>query len=159
MIIGIVAIADNFAIGKNGKLPWHYPADLKHFKATTIGNAVVMGAKTWQSIGHPLPDRLNIVLSRSAEATDLANVLLVRTKAGITSLRKYLKCDIFIIGGAKTYKSFQDEIEKWIVTRVPLAVEDADVFMPKDFLGQFVLKKRKDLGDGLNVEVFERGTD
>ena len=53
MIIGIVAIADNLAIGKEGKLPWHYSADLKHFKQTTTGNAVVMGSNTWRSIGKP----------------------------------------------------------------------------------------------------------
>ncbi|HCA57471.1 MAG TPA: dihydrofolate reductase, partial [Blastocatellia bacterium] len=64
-LIGIVAIAENFAIGKGGKLPWHYPADLKFFKETTTGNAVVMGRTTWDSIGRPLPNRLNIVLSRS----------------------------------------------------------------------------------------------
>ncbi|HSK71207.1 MAG TPA: dihydrofolate reductase, partial [Pyrinomonadaceae bacterium] len=66
-IIGIVAIAQNYAIGRGGKLPWHYSADLKFFKETTLNNAVVMGFNTWKSIGKPLPKRLNIVLSRSAE--------------------------------------------------------------------------------------------
>jgi dihydrofolate reductase len=56
-IIGIVAIAQNYAIGKDGKLPWHYPADLKFFKQTTTNHAVVMGFNTWKSIGKPLPNR------------------------------------------------------------------------------------------------------
>ena len=64
MIIGIVAIAQNFAIGKGGKLPWHYSSDLKFFKETTIGNAIVMGRKTFDSIGKALPNRLNIVLKK-----------------------------------------------------------------------------------------------
>src|SRR5262252_7598733 len=57
-IIGIVAVDRNFAIGKGGSLPWHYSADLKFFKQTTLGNAVVMGRRTWQSLKKPLPDRL-----------------------------------------------------------------------------------------------------
>ena len=63
MIIGIVAVDRNLAIGKGGKLPWHYSADMKFFKETTIGNAVVMGRRTWLTLKEPLPDRLNIVLS------------------------------------------------------------------------------------------------
>ena len=65
MITAIVAIARNFAIGRDGKLPWHYSADLKFFKRTTSGHTVVMGFNTWKSIGKPLPNRLNIVLSRT----------------------------------------------------------------------------------------------
>ncbi len=67
MIIGIVAVAKNFAIGKDGKLPWHYSADLKFFKETTLNHAIVMGFNTWNSIGKPLPKRLNIVLSQNAQ--------------------------------------------------------------------------------------------
>jgi len=77
VIIGIVAIAKNYAIGKDGKLPWHYSSDLKFFKETTAGNAVVMGSNTWRSIGKPLPNRLNVILSRSG--LDLpSGVLLFR---------------------------------------------------------------------------------
>ena len=56
-IFAIIAIAKNYAIGKDGKLPWHYPADLKFFKETTTGHAVLMGSHTWDSIGRPLPNR------------------------------------------------------------------------------------------------------
>ena len=82
-IIGIVAIAQNFAIGLRGKLPWHYSADLKFFKETTLGNAVVMGFHTWQSIGKPLTKRLNIVLSRTNSIENQPNILLVRSKAEV----------------------------------------------------------------------------
>src|SRR5712664_4052734 len=63
-IIGIVAVDRNLAIGKGGKLPWHYSSDMKFFKETTIGNAVVMGRRTWLTLKGPLKDRQNIVLSR-----------------------------------------------------------------------------------------------
>src|SRR5688572_30334403 len=137
MIIGIDAIAKNFAIGKDGKLPWHYPADLKFFKQTTTGSAVVMGSNTWRSIGKPLPNRLNIVLSRNGIIEQQPGVLLLKSKEELLALTEYLKCDIFIIGGAKTFENFSDVIEKWIVTEVPETVDDADVFMRNDFLDGF----------------------
>src|SRR5947208_6287414 len=62
-IIGIVAIDRNFAIGKGGQLPWHYSADMKFFKETTMGNAVVMGRRTWETLNGPLKERQNIVLT------------------------------------------------------------------------------------------------
>ena len=156
MIIGIVAISQNNAIGKDGKLPWHYPADLKFFKQTTSGNAIVMGANTWRSIGRPLPNRLSIVLSRSTEIQNQPNVLLLRSRDELRALSQFLKGDLYIIGGAQTYKSLADVIDEWLVTRVPLTVEDADVFMPEDFLDGFTLRETKDLGEGLKVETFRR---
>ena len=156
MIIGIVAIAKNFAIGKDGKLPWHYSADLKFFKRATIGNTVVMGMHTWQSIGKPLPDRLNIVLSRSGEIKSQPGVLLQRSREEVGELSRYLKGDVFIIGGAKTFESFADIVDEWIVTRIPETVEDADVFMPADFLDPFKLRDTLDLDDGLMVEFLRR---
>ena len=156
MIIGIVAIAKNLAIGKNGKLPWHYPADLKFFKQTTTGNAVVMGWNTWKSIGKPLPNRLNIVLSRSGKIGDQPDVKLLRNKDEVLGLGRKLDCDIFIIGGSKTYESFADEIDKWLVTEVPIEVEDADTFMQKDFLDGFEPSDQMDLGDGLRARSYIR---
>jgi dihydrofolate reductase len=153
-IIGILAIAQNFAIGKDGKLPWHYSADFKFFKQTTSENAVVMGFNTWKSIGKPLPKRLNIVLSRNAQIENQREVLLLRSKEEVLSLSKYLNCDLFIIGGAKTYENFADVIEKWIVTEVPLNIEDADTFMPPGFLDNFELRQTKELENNLAVKTF-----
>ena len=124
MIIGIIAIAENYAIGKDGKLPWHYPADLKHFKRTTTGHTIVMGASTWRSIGKPLPDRLNVVLSRSIQTLDQPNAFLIETKDQALELSRYLKGDLFIIGGAKTYETFADSMDEWVVTRVPETVDE-----------------------------------
>jgi dihydrofolate reductase len=155
-IIGIVAVAKNNAIGKDGKLPWHYPADLKHFKETTTGQAVVMGMNTWRSIGRPLPNRLNLVLSRSAQIDRAENLIFLRSEKEALDLARYLKCDLFVIGGSKTYAEFADSLTAWMVTRVPITVEDADVFMPTDFLDGFQQVETRELGDGLVVETFRR---
>ncbi len=153
-IIGIVAIAQNYAIGKDGKLPWHYSADLKFFKQTTLNHAVVMGFNTWKSIGKPLPQRLNIVLSRSSNLESQPSVLLLRSTNEVLSLANYLNCDLFVIGGAKTYENFTDTIENWIVTEVPETIEDADTFMPRDFLDGFEVKETRELGDDLRVKIY-----
>lgn len=154
MIIGIVAIAKDLAIGKDGKLPWHYPADLKFFKQTTTGNIVVMGWNTWRSIGKPLPNRLNIVLSRGGELNENENLKLVRDKNDVIRLAG--DNDVFIIGGAQTYRTFASDLEKWYVTEVPIEVPGADTFMPSDFLNGFVESDRIELGEGLLVKVFLR---
>lgn len=155
-IIGIVAVAQNYAIGKNGKLPWHYSSDLKFFKRTTLNHAVLMGFNTWRSIKRPLPKRLNIVLSRSNKVEHQPNVLLIRSIEEATALIKYLNCDLFVIGGAKTYENFADVIEKWIVTEIPEVVEDADTFMPREFLEGFDLRETIELEDNLKVKVYEK---
>ncbi len=156
MIIGIVAISQNYAIGKNGKLPWHYSADLKHFKSTTTGNAIAMGLNTWRSIGRPLPGRLNIVLSRSAQIEEGEGLVFLRSKEETLSLAEYLKCDLHIIGGAKTYEEFADVIDRWIVTEVPIHVDDADTFFRKELLAGFDETDRREIGDGLIVKTLSR---
>jgi dihydrofolate reductase len=154
MIIGIVAIAENFAIGKDGKLPWHYSSDLKFFKQTTSGNAVVMGRKTFDSIGKALPNRLNIVLSRSLQIEAKSNVFFAQSKDEVLALSKYLNCDVFIIGGETIYREFADVIEKWIVTEIPQTVENADSFMSADFLNNFKVVETKQLDGGLSVKIY-----
>ncbi|HRH42415.1 MAG TPA: dihydrofolate reductase [Pyrinomonadaceae bacterium] len=155
MIIGIVAIAKNFAIGKAGKLPWHYSSDLKFFKQTTLDNAIVMGRKTFDSIGKPLPNRLNIVLSRTREIEN-PQLIILRNKEAVLELAKYLQGDLFIIGGASIYQEFADVIERWIVTEIPLVVEDADAFMPKDFLANFTLSEDNVLEENLVVKFYQK---
>lgn len=155
MIIGIVAIAKNFAIGKDGKLPWHYSADLKFFKQTTLNNTIVMGRKTFDSIGKPLPNRLNIVLSRSSEIEN-SQIIVLHSKDAVLELAKYLEGDIFIIGGASIYQEFADVIEKWIVTEIPLTVDAADAFMPPDFLANFTLSEDNVLEENLVVKFYQK---
>jgi len=156
MIIGIVAIAKNYAIGKDGKLPWHYSADLKFFKRTTAGNAILMGYNTWESIGKPLPRRLNIVMTRKRSIPYQERLLVLRRKHDALILSDYLNKDLFIIGGAETYRGFAEDIDKWIVTEIPETVEGADAFMPEDFLDGFAVSGSEDLGDGLIVKTYTR---
>lgn len=156
MIIGIVAADRNGAIGKGGKLPWHYSADMKFFKATTTGNACVMGYKTWLTLKKPLPDRLNIVLSRESEIDPRDSVLVLRDVESVLSLAKDLKGDLFVIGGEQVYRAFLPHIEKWMVTEVPLTIEGADAFVPENYLERFKLIESKKLEDDLTVSVYER---
>lgn len=155
-IAGIVAIAKNRAIGRDGKLPWHYSADLKFFKEITTGNAVVMGYNTWKSIGKPLPNRLNIVLTRSHSIPEQPDLFVLGSKEEVLKLIEGRVRDTFIIGGASIYKEFADVIDGWIVTEIPETIEDADTFMPEDFLDGFELDGEKNLGEGLNVKIYSR---
>src|SRR5215210_6933013 len=150
-IIGIVAVDKNGAIGKGGTLPWHYSADLRFFKQQTLGHACVMGQRTWRSLKKPLKDRLNIVLSRSSEIEPQESVIQLRDHLSVLSLRAYLNCDLFIIGGEQVFRAFQSDIERWIVTEVPLAVEDADTFMPEDYLEGFKAVDSLSLEEDLKV--------
>src|SRR4029453_13692357 len=106
MIIGIVAVDRNGAIGKGGKLPGHYSADMNFFKETTTGNAVVMGRNTWRSLKKPLPNRLNIVLSRKAEIKTQDSLVVLRGVESVLSLAETLDSDLYVIGGEQVYQSF-----------------------------------------------------
>jgi dihydrofolate reductase len=155
-IIGIVAVDRNGAIGRDGKLPWHYSADMKFFREQTTGNACVMGYKTWLTLKKPLPNRLNVVLSRRQETEPRESVAWMRDRQSVLSLKDYLKCDLFIIGGAQVFEMFGEDIERWIVTEVPLTVEGADTFMPAGFLKGFAEQDSRQLGDELNVRFYAR---
>lgn len=155
-IIGIVAVDRNNAIGKGGGLPWHYPADLKFFKAQTIGNVCVMGRRTWASLKRPLPGRLNVVLSRGPCVEAGPGVVGLRDRESVLSLAPFLACDIYVIGGAEVFGAFRQELDEWIVTRVPLSVEGADTFMPADFLDGFAPRESRHLGDELTATFYAR---
>ena len=130
----IVAMAKNRVIGVNNQLPWHLPADLKHFKATTMAKPIVMGRKTWESIGRPLPGRFNIVISRQSGyategavvAPDLASALtLARQEAGSSGLD-----EVCVIGGETIYRQALDEVTKMYITEVDLEPE-GDAWFPE----------------------------
>ncbi len=150
-IIGIVAVDRQGAIGRDGAIPWHHSADLKFFKAQTTGHTCVMGWRTWQAIGRPLPRRLNIVLSRTVALTPQPGVLLLRDRADVLTLQPYLAGDLFIIGGAQIYRAFQAEITRWLVTEVPETVERADTYMPANFLQGFTPTEVRQLTEDLKV--------
>lgn len=155
-VTGIVAVSENLAIGKDGKLPWHFSSDLQFFKRTTLHNAVVMGSRTWEGIGRPLPQRLNIVLSRTSQIDERPGVLHFRNTESVMALTEYLNCDLFVIGGDKTYTSFKEHITRWIVTEVPLVIGDADTFMPEDFLDGFELLITEEGDEDLTIKTYGR---
>ena len=156
MIIGIVAVDRNLAIGKDGRLPWHYSADMKFFKQTTIGNTVVMGRRTWLTLKGPLKDRQNIVLSHGPNLPTPDSVVVLRDADSVLDLVKEDESHLFVIGGAQVYQSFLPHIQRWIVTEVPLAVEGADTFMPSNFLDGFEMYELRQLDEGLRVKFYER---
>jgi dihydrofolate reductase len=156
MIIGIAAVDRQGAIGKDAKLPWHYSADMKFFRETTTGHAVVMGRKTWLTLGKPLKNRLNIVLSRDSSIEPQEGLIVLSDVESVLSLNESLTTDLFVIGGAQIYEAFLPRIEKWIITEVPLTVKGADAFMPRGYLDGFRATDSKPIGDGLTVKVYER---
>ncbi|HEX3253211.1 MAG TPA: dihydrofolate reductase [Pyrinomonadaceae bacterium] len=156
MIIGIAAVDRKGAIGKGGKLPWHYAADMKFFRETTTGHAVVMGRKTWLTIGKPLKNRLNIVLSRDSSIEPQESLVVFGDIDSALSFSNSLTTDLFVIGGAQIYAAFLPHIEKWIITEVPLTVSGADAFMPKGYLEGFKVVDTKSLDEDLILKFYER---
>src|SRR5258706_14081559 len=102
-IIGIVAVDQNLAIGKDGRLPWHYSADMKFFKETTIGNAVVMGRRTWLTLKGPLKDRQNIVLSREQNLASKDSLIVLRDVDSFIDLISNHNGHLFVIRSAQVY--------------------------------------------------------
>jgi dihydrofolate reductase len=125
----IAAIDENNVLGKDNKLIWHLPADLKHFKELTTGHHIIMGRKTWESIGKkPLPNRTNIVITRDknykAEGCTLVNSL--------DSALDAVKNDeeVFVVGGAEIYKQAMGKASKMYITRIHHKFE-GDTFFPE----------------------------
>lgn len=121
----IAAMASNRVIGRDGVMPWHLPDDLKFFKQTTLGCPVVMGRKTWESLGRPLPGRRNIVLSRGQG--ELAGAEVVGSVEALDGL--CLEGDVFVIGGAEIYRLLLERCGSVYLT-VLAAPAEGDAFMP-----------------------------
>lgn len=124
MISLIVAYAHGRVIGHAGKIPWRLPNDARYFKRVTTGHTIVMGRKTFASIGRPLPQRRNIVLTRDA-ASNLAGIEVMHSKQDVLALTD----DVFVIGGEAIYRQFLDVAERLYITEIDLATE-GDTFFP-----------------------------
>ncbi len=127
----VVARAKNGVIGKDGAMPWHLPADLKRFKAITVGKPVVMGRKTFESIGKPLPGRHNIVMSRQAgwKADGVTIVPNLAEAVAAAGLDPRTRGDLMIIGGAEIYALALPVATRIEVTEID-AEPEGDTFMP-----------------------------
>lgn len=123
----IVAISLNNAIGRNNQLLWHISEDLKYFKKVTSGHTIIMGRKTWESLGRPLPNRRNIVISRSLKAIEGAEVFpsIEDALAACNTER-----EVFIIGGGEIYKQTLPIANRLYLTIVAQMIDDADTFFP-----------------------------
>ena len=123
----IAAMGNNRAIGLDGRMPWHLPAELQHFKRATMGKAIVMGRKTWQSIGRPLPGRQNIVISRNpeftAEGADVCDSL-----AGAVEVAE--SGEVMVIGGGQLYSAAMPMAQAMILTLIDIEPE-ADTWFPE----------------------------
>jgi dihydrofolate reductase len=115
-LTAVVAMAPGRVIGRAGTLPWRFPADLAFFKRTTLGHPVVMGRKTFESIGRPLPRRRNIVLTRDP-AWSAPGVETINSPEELLRLPD-LDSPIYIIGGAEIYTAFQPLLDDWLVSHI-----------------------------------------
>jgi len=129
MITIIAAIGNNNALGQSNRLLWHLPEDLKHFKSLTENHPVIMGRKTYESIGKPLPNRTNIVVSRKQDWFE-EGILIVSTIKEAVKFAKKIDEEIFIIGGGKIYEQTMDLADRLEITKVE-GDFDADTFFPK----------------------------
>lgn len=130
----MVAAASNGVIGRNNELPWHLPKDLQYFKQTTMGKPVVMGRKTFESIGRPLPGRTNIVVTRQtdyqADGIEVVNSLEEGLELAQRHAAEKHVDEIMVIGGAELYKQSLPTIERVYLTKVHAEVE-GDAFFPE----------------------------
>jgi dihydrofolate reductase len=128
-VSAIVAMAENRVIGFNNTLPWQLPADLKHFKTITSGHPVIMGRKTFASIGRPLPNRTNIILTRD-HAFSAPDCLIATEAATALALAKNADPEeIFVIGGAEIYKQMLPQVDRVYLTVVHQVFE-GDTYFP-----------------------------
>lgn len=127
----IAAVSSNGVIGNEGKIPWSCKAELQHFKKTTLGFPVIMGSRTWEAIGSPLKNRINIVLSKSGKVKPKESVVVfdsLNTALQFCEKQNYPKC--FIIGGAQVYSSAFGTADKMLITKMKFEAE-GDVYFPK----------------------------
>lgn len=119
-------MAENRVIGNAGTIPWHLPEDFKFFKATTMGHAILMGRKTYESIGKPLPGRENIVLSRTMP--EIQGITVIRS---LDELKEPTDGrDLFVIGGEEIYRLLLPKVQELYVTKVPRMIE-GDTHFPE----------------------------
>ena len=124
----VVAMGANGVIGRDNQLPWHLPADLRHFKQTTMGKPILMGRKTYESIGRPLPGRTNIVITRDAGYTADGCVVVHSIEAAMQAVRE--QEEIMVIGGAEFYRQVLPYADTIYLTRIHEDFE-GDTFFPE----------------------------
>lgn len=147
----IVAIAKNNVIGKNNTLIWHIPEDLKHFKRTTLGKPIIMGRKSFESIGKPLPGRTNIIISRSYKPSENNEDTILQHAPSIESAIDLAKSiaerdgqnEVFITGGGQIYTETLPYIERLYITILDRDYE-GDTFFPEINWDEWTIKEKRE---------------
>lgn len=151
MLTAIVAMDPNRLIGANGTLPWHLPEDLAFFKKTTLGHPILMGRKTFESIGKPLPKRKNIVLTRDRNWSH-EGVEVIHSPDAIAKMEG----SIFIIGGAEIYAALSPLIDEWLVSHVHHSYEGDTYLAPFEI--DFPESEEVEGHGDFTVRRYRRGT-
>lgn len=153
-LVLVLAVGDGGVIGKDGKVPWHIPEDLKHFKAMTLGHAIVMGRKTWDEVGKPLPGRRNLVVSRTVRELPGAEVFATLEEA-IAGART-TDPEPRVIGGAQIYAAALPLATTIHLTEVHREVA-GDTFFHLDRSGfRETSRRRSEVSEGVEFVTLER---
>jgi dihydrofolate reductase len=155
----IVAMTEEGIIGKGNDLPWHISEDLKHFKKTTLSNIILMGRKTFESIGKPLPGRKNFILSSDPEKIPLAvreheKVYIFSSVEDAVKAASSMPEDLYIIGGASVYKSTIKYANRLYISKVKKNYP-GDVYFPEYDKSEWTLIESEDYQD-FTLELYER---
>ncbi|RMG99601.1 MAG: dihydrofolate reductase [Deltaproteobacteria bacterium] len=151
----IVAVAEGGVIGRNGRLPWHVPEDLRHFKRTTMGHVLVMGRRTFEGLPGVLPGRPHVVVSRTLRRAPRNVHLVSSLEAAFEKARELGDPSPFVVGGAAIYRAAYPHVERIVLTRLHMTVEGDTVLPP--IPTAFELVETTPLGDRASVEVYVRG--
>jgi dihydrofolate reductase len=153
VIVSIIAAMDrNRLIGNNNQLPWHLPADLAHFKRVTMGKPIIMGRKTYESIGRPLPGRTNIVLTRSADF-HVEGVMTAHSVEQALDIAAG-ENEVMIIGGSAIYQLFMPRADRLYLTHVEHSYQ-GDAWFPEFDLEQWrVIASEEHMADGKNSSAY-----
>lgn len=147
----LVAFDENRVIGKNNTLIWHLPADLKRFKTLTTGHVIIMGRKTFESIGKPLPNRTTIVISRQVDLQIEGVIIAHSVEEAILKAKSITREDIFIVGGAEIYALSLPLTDQILVTQLH-DIFEGDAFFPEIPLELFeVTEKERGVTDEKNT--------
>ena len=160
----IAALGENRVIGVDNSMPWHLPGDFKYFKATTLGKPIIMGRKTWDSLGRPLPGRLNIVVSRQADLVLEGAEVYSSLEAAVVRAEEWAKVqgvdELMLIGGAQLYAQGMAQADRLYLTRVALSPE-GDAWFPAFDVNQWklvsnIVNPAEDDKPAYNFEVWEK---
>ncbi len=149
-----MAFDENRVIGKNNTLIWHLPADLKRFKALTTGHVIIMGRKTFESIGKPLPNRTTIVISRQADLQIEGAIIAHSVEEAILKAKSITREDIFIVGGAEIYALSLPLADQILVTQLH-DIFEGDAYFPEISTDQWdISEKERGMTDENNAYQF-----